>query len=455
MSEDKPEIKPEFNKPEIKSEFDNSEIKPQRKPIIKSKFKKDRQPVQLRFRFKFFFIIFILAPVIYFGSGPAIESAAKFIIGKIFVDSTVSIGSLSIKPTHQISFHDITIKRGQIYDMVIKEANLDFTWPALFKKITPELSLKNVLLTANSPKVRLADLANSIKIMTNKKVAGKVTSGQAKAKTPGQVKAKTQEKTNAPVPLISKLDIPDLNFDLNIQGLKANGLVSFSLNLLTKEISFLNLNAKQLSVGMVSLEDVDLNALQGQRKGNLKIRQVNLGKLVIKNAKSMAVLEGLILSLDDISGVFLSKKVIGEMTMNLWPILECTLNAKFGGISALALAEELGWEDTIKLSGKLYGKVIFRSEGKALAMLNVKFISSSAGATLAISDAQTLRKISKESKLALADVSESFLDYRYEKGQLIASLLDDTLGLEIILDGQQGRRNLRFNLKDVNILGAN
>jgi len=34
-------------------------------------------------------------------------------------------------------------------------------------------------------------------------------------------------------------------------------------------------------------------------------------------------------------------------------------------------------------------------------------------------------------------------------------LLDDTLGLEIILDGQQGRRNLRFNLKDVNILGAN
>jgi hypothetical protein len=291
--------------------------------------------------------------------------------------------------------------------------------------------------------------------MTNKKVAGKVTSGQAKAKTPGQVKAKTQEKTNAPVPLISKLDIPDLNFDLNIQGLKANGLVSFSLNLLTKEISFLNLNAKQLSVGMVSLEDVDLNALQGQRKGNLKIRQVNLGKLVIKNAKSMAVLEGLILSLDDISGVFLSKKIIGEMTLNLWPIPECTLNAKFGGISALALAEELGWEDTIKLSGKLYGKVIFRSEGKALAMLNVKFISSSAGATLAISDAQTLRKISKESKLALADVSESFLDYRYEKGQLIASLLDDTLGLEIILDGQQGRRNLRFNLKDVNILGAN
>jgi hypothetical protein len=435
MNEDKPEIKPEFNNPEIK---------PKTKPAIKTGFKKERQPVKLRFRFKFFFIIFILAVGIYLGTGPVVESAAKFIIRKIFVDSTVSIASLSIKPTHQISFRDIKISKGKIYDIVIKEASLNFTIPSLFKKIMPELVLKNIKFTANSSQTRLKDLIQSIKISTNKKAPSKATPSQAKAKTQDQTKAQK------PTSIISKLDIPDLFIDLNIKDAKVNALASLSLNLQDKQLSFLNVNAKKMFFGKVALWVLDLHVAQAERKGILNIKQANFGRLKIKDIKSRAVLEGLILSLDDLSGQFLSKKVTSEITLNLWPVLECTSNIKFAGISCAALSKELGWENKINVSGLLYGKATFRAESNQLAMLNVNFIAPAPGATLTISDPGILQKISRQTRQPLGNISESFRDYHYEKGQLIVSLLQKALDLEIILDGQQGRRNLKFNLIDAN-----
>jgi hypothetical protein len=477
MSEDKPEIKPEPDKPEtkpepqqpqpksefdnppVKSEFDQPVIKPRKEPVIKPKFKKERQSVGIRFRFKFISVIILLSLGIYFGTVPLIESVAKLLITRIFVDSTISIGGISIKPTRQISFLNVKISKAKLYDIVIQEADLDFTFPSLFKKVLPELTLKDVKFNANSPDTQLTDLVKSIKLSTLKKAPSKIkeeASSQNKGKAAVKAKAKTKAKTEEPAPLISKLDIPDLNLELNIKDAKASGVVSLSLNLLDKKLSFLNITAKRLSAGKVSLEDVDLNALQGQRgKGMLVIRQANLGNLKIKNINSKAVLEGLILSLDDISGVLLSKRIAGEMTLNLWPIVETTINAKSAGISAPGLVKELGWENRLILSGKLYSKAIFRSEGTGMAMLSLNFITTPAGATLTISDSKILKQLSKQSRQSLAKVSESFTDYRFERGQLRASLLENMLSCEIILDGQQGRRNLKFDFKEANIFGAN
>lgn len=448
----KPEIKPEFSNPEFKSEFSNPEIKPQVKPKIKPtpkiKFRKERQSQKLNSKLKFLLIISILGLGIYFGAKPLIESTAKFMIRRIFVNSTVSIGSLSINPINQIRFLDISIKNGQTYDLVIKEASLDFAWPALFKKIMPELSLKDIKFTANSSQVNLNDLMKSIKLTPSKKILVQRSSGQAKNKAQAQVRK--------PFAIISKLNIPDLDFYLDIKDVKTKGLISFSVNLQEQEISFLNLAARQLRVGKIYLGDIELNALQGQRNGTLKIKQAKFSNLKIKDLQSAAVLEGMILSLDDISGVFLSKMISGEMTLNLWPILECTANTKVVGFLISDLAKDLGWENKIRVSGKLYAKAIFRSEGKAMAMLSVNFISPpAAAAALTISDPATLEAISKQNKLALATVRESFSGYYFEKGKLTASLLDKILNLEIVLDGQQGRRNLKFDLKDINLFGLN
>jgi hypothetical protein len=301
-------------------------------------------------------------------------------------------------------------------------------------------------------------LIESIKIKAKKKILTRARAASAKAKSSGKSKSQAQKRSQAAKPssLIGKIDIIDLNVDLDILDAKVSALVSLSLNLPDKKLSFLNVNAKQLNVGMISLRGVNLNALQGQRgKGSLKIRQADLGRLKIRYIKSKAVLEGMILSLDGIAGRFLSKKITGEATLNLWPILECTANARVVGISAAALAKELGWEDKISLSGRLYAKAIFRSEGKAMAMLNINFISSPAGAALTISDPWVLQRISRRTRQPLANVRESFREYGFKRGQLIGSLLEDALSLKIILDGQQGRRNLNFDFKGVNIFGAN
>lgn len=476
MFEDNPENKPEFNKPEPKSEFDHPEpksefdkpapksefdrpeVKPKIKPIPKPKFKKEKQPSKIKFRFKFFFIAFILATGIYFGTGPVIEFIAKLTVGRILVGSKITIEKLSIKPTHQISFLDVRISKDQTYNALIKEANLDFTWPALFKKIAPELTLKDIKLTSGSSKIRLKELIASIKLSADTKSLSKAKPAPGKARTKASAKAKTKEKTRTKKPafLIGKLHIKDLNFDLDIKDAKADGMLSFSLNVPDKQLDFLNLNAQYLNAGKLVLKDVDLGALQGQRgKGSVKIQEAEFAGLKVNNIRGLAVLEGMILSLDEISGRFLSKKLVSEMTLNLWPILECTANAKVGRISAAALARELGWENKIRLSGRLYAKVIFRSESISLAMLNVNFVAAAPGASLSIDYPRILKKISRQSRQPLANVREEFSNYIYKKGSLTASLLDSMLDLRIILAGPQGRKSLKFNLKNVNIFGEN
>ncbi|MCM8789859.1 MAG: YdbH domain-containing protein [Candidatus Omnitrophica bacterium] len=107
--------------------------------------------------------------------------------------------------------------------------------------------------------------------------------------------------------------------------------------------------------------------------------------------------------------------------------------------------------EKIRLSGKLAGAVILSGSGNNIKAVNGKFMTTGTGGVLIIKDNRFLENMARNSGQLLDILAESFKDYHYNTGVIKLSFDKGNLILDIVLEGDVGKRSLNIVLHDFKI----
>lgn len=111
-------------------------------------------------------------------------------------------------------------------------------------------------------------------------------------------------------------------------------------------------------------------------------------------------------------------------------------------LDSFKLNDKLAWD------GIMHGDLNISGEGRQMKIINGNLLSENKGGTIVIKDTQFLQNVAQNSKLPANLVVDSFQNYHYDSGSLKLYLEQEVLILDVALNGQTGKRNLKINLHD-------
>lgn len=356
---------------------------------------------------------------------PLLLYVAEKSFRNIFTDSSVHIGTCSLKPTCALSFYNIEIKRAQDYDFKVGSIFIHYTLSSLFKKYIPQIEIKEVTVSINLQKRNISQFGNYLNIKSKKFF------------------------------FIDGLKISDLNIDLKSGNLNLILKGSFGTHLLKPSLDSLDLNIASLKSGDFQLKTASLTVTQDAlKKGEFYINNISYDKIKITDIKGNARLNDNVVLISPLYAEVFNGKLRGSATFFLDKTLRYLLNVKAYSIPIDTIIKEFNLSRRINMSGNLNGDIILQGNGVTLSAVKGALNIVEPGGILSINDTNFLNTIAQNTKQSLEMVMENFNNYRYNNGKIDISLEGDNLILKITLEGNQGKRNLSIVLHNVKIGGG-
>ncbi len=363
--------------------------------------------------------IILLILVISILINPVILFLAKRQLNNIFAESTVVIKGCRLEPLHQLSLEGIEIKREPAYDFKIKEIKIEFHIFSLFKGKITRLFLKEAEVRADLPEKNLSEFSKLLNLDPEKRAL-----------------------------LMDSLALSDLNFNLKFKDLEAKAVISAELNLKEQLIDYLALKLDYLTSLGWYLENASLKATQILPSEYLDIAEIKFGKIGIKKIKAKATLEEQNLFLDSLSADFLGGKIEGDLAFKIDTDFQYAANLNFINLDGDTFVKTLNLGEKFNLSGRLGGTLNLRGNGSGIEAINGDFSANEPGGVLTVKDEQYLKDVARNSNQPLEILLESFKNYHYNKGVMSLRLDGGNLVMDIVLNGQSGKFNLKVIIHD-------
>jgi len=103
-------------------------------------------------------------------------------------------------------------------------------------------------------------------------------------------------------------------------------------------------------------------------------------------------------------------------------------------------------DEKFQMTGVLSGHLVLNGNGGDINILNGDFFMAEKGGTLIIKDTRFLENIARSSDQSFEILVESFKNYHYNNGKIKILLKQEKLILDMVLDGEAGKRDLNITL---------
>jgi len=364
-------------------------------------------------------IIFILTLAAAVFLKPLIIFFAKRQLSNIFVGSTVDIGACDLQPLRKVSLKDIHISRQKTYDFKVKETAAEYSLFSLLRGNIRNVSLSDAAIEINLAQNSLWEFGKLLNLK-NQKSALRVNS----------------------------LQLSNLGLDIESPELMLKAQVSAGIDLINQSADYFALRVVFLEGSGLQLKDAFVEAKRKSYPGLLRIAEIKYDKLAIKKIEGKARLEDKSLFLDSLSAEVLGGAIRGSAHLELRPAGEYLVELQAKDVDLGAFINDFNLGEKVSLSGSLSGSVTLQTKGYDISLLSGDFSAEAPGGMLTIKDTAYLEGIARSSSQPMDLLVESFKNYRYNTGMMKLSFEKDNLILDIVLEGEAGRRNLSVTLHD-------
>jgi hypothetical protein len=344
---------------------------------------------------------------------------AKRQLSNIFVGSTVDIGACDLQPLRKVSLKDIHISRQETYDFKVKETAAEYSLFSLLRGNIRNVSLSDAAIEINLAQNSLWEFGKLLNLK-NQKSALRVNS----------------------------LQLSNLGLDIESPELMLKAQVSAGIDLINQSADYFALRVVFLEGSGLQLKDAFVEAKRKSYPGLLRIAEIKYDKLAIKKIEGKARLEDKSLFLDSLSAEVLGGAIRGSAHLELRPAGEYLVELQAKDVDLAAFINDFNLGEKVSLSGSLSGSVTLQTKGYDISLLSGDFSAEAPGGMLTIKDTAYLEGIARSSSQPMDLLVESFKNYRYNTGMMKLSFEKDNLILDIVLEGEAGRRNLSVTLHD-------
>jgi len=364
------------------------------------------------------FIIFAISIFI----RPAIIFLAKKQITQVFINSTVTVKNCDLRPLHLLSLSDIEIKNGQIYDIKIKEAGIQYSPFSIIKGKILKFSLKDSKVTINLGEKSILEFNKLLNLNTNK----------------------------SPF-LINSLGLANLDLNIKSKELTFDARISSEINSVNQLVNYLDCKINSLQAEGLDLKNASLKAAQSLPSGSLYVEQIKYDKLKIEKIESSVRLIDKTLYFDSLSAGLFAGKIKGSANLLIDNPPEYLVNLQITELDLNTIVDDFKLNEKLDLSGRLNGTIALKGKGLNFTVLDGDFTADAPGGDLTIKDKSYLEKIARSSGQSLDILVESFKNYHYNNGVVNLSLEQGNLVLNVDLNGEAGKRNLAVTLYGFNL----
>lgn len=256
---------------------------------------------------------------------------------------------------------------------------------------------------------------------------------------------------------------------INLNGIEINRQGEYNIKIDSVRISYalsdlfrktipgvyLN-NVKAIEIGLnrfkgfgLDIEDMRIALEPGQER-QLFIGKIKYNKLSLKDIKATVRLSGKDLFLSNFLVQALNGEIAGNSQFVLDKKIRYAAKLHFVNLDLDKFVNDFELKEKFEINGRLGGDMVIEGSGYDINVLNGDFLSMGDGGVLIIKDSRFMENIANYSRQSLDIIVESFKNYHYNKGLMKMSLEKGDIVFNVILDGQEGKRNLNIFLHDFN-----
>jgi hypothetical protein len=370
---------------------------------------------------KLFFILLTVSFFIFLSSifiNSAIIFLAKRQLNTIFKGSEVTIGSCRLNPVKQLSLFEISIKNKQAYDFLIKEARAEYSLFSIFKSKILKFSLKDAKIYINLPQKSITAFSQYLNLDPKG------------------------------VFLVKSLELSTFNLDLKAKDFNISGVLFSQVNLIEKIMDYLDIKIDSLGIQGLNLSNISFKAAQGSSEGCFGISQIKYNKLNISEIKSQVMLSGKELFLENVYAKAFDGNIGGNLKFKIDQDFSYDAVLRITNLDIARFINDFDLKEKFEMTGRLIGDLAFKGKGSYIEILNGKLSSLESGGMLIIKDTKFLENMARDTNQSLDLLVENFKDYHYNIGTIKLFLDNSNLILDIVLDGETGKRNINIVLHD-------
>lgn len=358
---------------------------------------------------------FLLASL--FTVKPLIITLAKKQLGKVFVQSRISVARCALG-ANSLSFFDVEINRQGVYDVKVKEADIQYGLLLSFRYPFLKVFLKGANFRLDAPEKRINDIPVYFNL-----------------------------NQNGPQ-IISSVDISGLALDVNTQDLSLKAATSLSLNLIAQSLEQLDFKIDSFKMFGVELKNASLKLKGRPGQGDFNIPELKYDKLTVSDIKGKVKLEGMNLSLYEVLAKMLGGDVEGELDLRAGKEIQYSANLKCKGLDVERFVRDFDLREKFDMTGKLSGNLRLQGEGAKIKILDGNFSTIPFGGTLVISNTEFLENMARNTRQPVDLLVESFKNYTYNTGIMSLGLSGNDIIFSFKLEGQAGKRELNVIVHD-------
>lgn len=356
-----------------------------------------------------------------FACKPAALWFAKAHLRAVFTDSNVSIGNCAIIPDRLIVFSGITVSRGSIYSLKIKEVRLSYDIFSLIRGAVKKASVIGAAVSLDLGQKSIARLNEYIHIKPGKSIA------------------------------IKELELTDARIEIKAKEMRGAAEVSFLADLLNRTPEYLRVKIATLeSQGMV-LKELLLTIERAKPEGAFSVKELRYGKAKMEEITGRPGFKGETIFLNALTAKVLDGRIEGNVAVALTKTMEYTGTLECINLNLDTFVNDFDLKERLLLNGTLTGTVTFKGDSFALKGLSGELRAGVSGGTMNIKDAAFAQGLAKDQQQPLDIFVESLKNYHYNKGSLRVGLQEKNLLLGVALEGESGKRDLNIIVHDFNL----
>ncbi|MCX5692633.1 MAG: YdbH domain-containing protein, partial [Candidatus Omnitrophica bacterium] len=241
---------------------------------------------------------------------------------------------------------------------------------------------------------------------------------------------------------IDKIEVLGAAINLSKDDIKIKAKASLQLDMAANYIDYIKLEVYSFRTNLFEIEDLTLNASQGQTIGEFYIKAINYNKLKLADITGKSELEGKRLLISPLLVSFLGGNIKGEFSITLDQDMDYSLRLNTQGVEIKRFVDGMELNEKFDMTGRLGGVFYLSGKGQDIKDIKGDFNTDAPGGVLIMKDKTFLENVAKQSNQPLDIIVESFRNYNYNKGILSLYINDGNLVLDIKLNGEAGERNL-------------
>jgi len=347
---------------------------------------------------------------------PIIRSTAQKQLENVFVGSEVSIESCSFSPFRHINLHEVRIKKDGIYHIKLKNADAYYSPSSIIQKNILRIVLKDADIEIDMPKKSISHFTQHLSLGSEGLFS------------------------------MRALELLDFRLNFNSKDFNIQAQASFGLSPADQTIKFIDVKVSSFDGYKIVGENGSLKINKDQDWGDIAVGSIQYNKVKIKNINGTASIDNNILSIKSLFAQIFDGQITGDGTLTIGQVPQYYVSLKFLNLDLEKFINDFELDEKFQMTGVLSGHLVLNGNGGDINILNGDFFMAEKGGTLIIKDTRFLENIARSSDQSFEILVESFKNYHYNNGKIKILLKQENLILDMVLDGEAGKRDLSITL---------